>query len=151
MLRIVDRGTLFITTVKNKHTSPPFLIVLTNNKMCFIYHYQCLLRQIEEIQRMQMKLSLLLAIALFSINTTYAQVNPSLCPSGAINTVDPSWRAVPSRFKIMAELVTGNEIAELTQTFSAQRDAIVFTGSGGEYRTFSKVELNTTCSLLSIS
>jgi hypothetical protein len=82
---------------------------------------------------MQLGTRLLFTIAVIVVSAIHAQqINPTLCPDGAIEFVDPSWSPVPSRFEIMTELVTGNDVAELSQAFSSQRDAIVFTSKGSK-------------------
>ena len=73
----------------------------------------------------------LVGIACILISANYAQTDPTLCPNGPTQIQDPKWRTIPPRFEIMTELISGTDIIELSQAFSATRDAVVFESSAG--------------------
>ena len=61
----------------------------------------------------------LIIIDLMLMTAIMAQLE--LCPDGIYPAVvDLKWRTIPSRSEIMTELVTRNEVMELSQTFSTQ-------------------------------
>ncbi|CAF0925746.1 unnamed protein product [Rotaria sordida] len=69
--------------------------------------------------------------SLILTNVIYGQVDPQLCPDGPITKPDPNWRPIPYRFEIMTELISGNEMMELSQAFSNIRDAIMINSRVG--------------------
>ncbi|CAF1123846.1 unnamed protein product [Rotaria sordida] len=73
----------------------------------------------------------LIILSLILTNVIYGQVDPQLCPSGPITNSDPNWRPIPNRFEIMTELISGNEMMELSQAFSNNRDAIMINSRVG--------------------
>jgi hypothetical protein len=74
----------------------------------------------------------LLGIALVFITTSNGQPDQTLCPGGALQPPpDPKWRTIPPRFEIMAELVQGNTVLEISQAFSTVRDAIAMNSKAG--------------------
>jgi hypothetical protein len=82
---------------------------------------------------MQRVARLLLVIAIALVNVLDAQIDTGLCPDGPIRFIDPSWPIVPLRFEITAELVEANDVAEISQAFSSQRDSMVFNLRGCKY------------------
>ncbi|CAF3164963.1 unnamed protein product [Rotaria socialis] len=72
----------------------------------------------------------LVVISLLSTSLIYGQ-NFEGCQNGPITFPDPKWRTVPSRFEIVTELVVDNEMLELSQAFSPQRDAVATSTSRG--------------------
>ncbi|CAF3555371.1 unnamed protein product [Rotaria sp. Silwood1] len=67
----------------------------------------------------------LIILSLILTSVIYGQLDPQLCPNGSIINPDPNWRSIPNRFEIMTELISGNEIMELSQAFSSVRDAVM--------------------------
>jgi hypothetical protein len=54
-----------------------------------------------------------------------AQFDPAWCPDGPTPpTVDPKWTTIPTRFEILVELVSSDEVIEISQAFSTTRDSI---------------------------
>ena len=50
-----------------------------------------------------------ITIVLLLIGSSHGQLDPFLCPNGpSSNIPDPKWSAVPPRFEIVTELVSGN-------------------------------------------
>ncbi|CAF3453086.1 unnamed protein product [Rotaria sp. Silwood2] len=72
----------------------------------------------------QLRSSLIL-ISLALVSVICGQENLQWCNNGPTTNPDPKWMKIPSRFEIMTELASGNEIMELSQAFSMQRDAIL--------------------------
>jgi len=74
----------------------------------------------------------LLTVGLVLVSIINAQVDLGLCPDGPTTPIpDPKWRTIPHRFEIVTEYVANNEIMELSQAFSPQRDAIASASSFG--------------------
>jgi hypothetical protein len=70
-------------------------------------------------------LTSLVGVIFILIHANRAQFNPEWCPEGLTPPgLDPKWRPVPSRFEIIGELVAGNEVMEIGQAFSTNRDTI---------------------------
>jgi hypothetical protein len=67
----------------------------------------------------------LITIVLLLVNAINGQIDFEICPRGATAPGhDPKWSTIPHRFEIMTELITGNDVVEFSQAFSALRDAI---------------------------
>lgn len=77
---------------------------------------------------MQQKQIHLLACFLILVNIIHGQVDPRICPNGPISGIDARWPPIPSRFEVTSELISGGELAQLSQSFTAQRDAISING-----------------------
>lgn len=75
---------------------------------------------------MQQRTIHIIIVFLTFLSAVCGQLDPSLCPDGPTSTVDSRWQPIPSRFEVITELITGNEMAELSQAFSTQRDSIEF-------------------------
>ncbi|CAF1354200.1 unnamed protein product [Rotaria sordida] len=71
-----------------------------------------------------------IVICLSLVSIIYGQ-DLQWCNNGPITIPDPKWRTVPSRFEIITELISGNEMMELSQAFSVQRDAIATSSKYG--------------------
>jgi len=73
----------------------------------------------------------LVGIVFILVNTIHAQVDPSLCTDTSSSPQDPKWRTIPSRFEIISELISGNDVIELSQAFSPTRDSLAFDSAAG--------------------
>ena len=82
---------------------------------------------------LRLRLCLLNAL-LLCLHVANAQFDANFCPSGLTPPIpDPRWRAIPSRFELVTELVANDGVAELSQAFSVQRDAVLFTTSDSRH------------------
>lgn len=70
-------------------------------------------------------------LSVLLVNLVNGQGPQENCRNGMITIPDPQWRPIPSRFEIMTELISGNEMLELSQAFSLTRDAIITSTTRG--------------------
>ncbi|CAF3483434.1 unnamed protein product [Rotaria sp. Silwood1] len=73
----------------------------------------------------------LIILGLTLTSVIYGQWDPQLCPDGPTPIPDPKWRRIPYLFEIMTELISGNELMELSQAFSTVRDAVMLNSRNG--------------------
>jgi len=73
----------------------------------------------------------LVGIVFILVNTIHAQGDPPLCADTSSLPQDSKWRTIPPRFEITAELVSDNNVIELSQAFSPTRDSLAYSLTGG--------------------
>lgn len=73
------------------------------------------------------------AILLTLTSTIYGQGDLQLCPGGLITTVDPKWVPIPPRFEAVTEMISENQLLEISQAFSLQRDSIMMSSREGPF------------------
>lgn len=73
----------------------------------------------------------LVAVFLTLACTIYGQIDPQICPNGPTSITDPRWPGIPSRFEIVTELISGNEMIELSQAFTTERDTVATSSRRG--------------------
>jgi hypothetical protein len=90
----------------------------------------------------------LVGIVFILVNTVHAQVDPSLCADTSSSPQDPKWRTIPSRFEIISELITGNDVIELSQAFSPTRDSLAFDSAAVSFRVYNNYLTNETFEII---
>lgn len=63
----------------------------------------------------------------------YAQIDPQLCPDGAITVLDPKWPSISTSFELFAELTSNAGSSNIVQTLGNGRDIIIETANGGNF------------------
>ncbi|CAF0938858.1 unnamed protein product [Rotaria sp. Silwood1] len=90
----------------------------------------------------------LLSITIVFITKCHGQFDQSLCPDGPDKTISPNWHTIPPRFEVTTELVSGNDVMELSQAFSPTRDAIIMSTIKGPVQSYWDFSTNETFNVL---